>query len=297
MIATSEVLVAASAIQPGQKLNPMLVRWQRWPTSNIDASFITHRQQPSIELAVRNTVARTPIMAGEPLSGSKIVHSDSAGFMAATLGVGMRAVSIPITTESGAGGFILPNDRVDLMMSVQISDNPKRYQARIVLANIRVLAVDQTIKQDQNQKVVLAKTATLELTPAQARAVVRAQSTGMLSLAFLERQQCRGRGCAKSSRRRTGTVSASSGGGPARRQHHSHSLRCRRQRQRKEGLGHAQNYSGHCAFDAWLFRRHGGGRAGETTGRRVAHHHHLDACGRLCAARHAGREQGGDRSA
>jgi len=184
MIATSEVLVAASAIQPGQKLNPMLVRWQRWPTSNIDASFITHRQQPSIELAVRNTVARTPIMAGEPLSGSKIVHSDSAGFMAATLGVGMRAVSIPLTTESGAGGFILPNDRVDLMMSVQISDNPKRYQARIVLANIRVLAVDQTIKQDQNQKVVLAKTATLELTPAQARAVVRAQSTGTLSLAL-----------------------------------------------------------------------------------------------------------------
>jgi len=184
MIATSDVLVAASAIQPGQKLNPMLVRWQRWPTSNIDSSFITHRQQPSILLAVNNTVARAPIMAGEPLSNSKIVHTDSAGFMAATLGPGMRAVSIPITTESGAGGFILPNDRVDLMMSVQISDNPKRFQAQVVLANIRVLAVDQTIKQDQNQKVVLAKTATLELTPAQARAVVRAQSTGMLSLAL-----------------------------------------------------------------------------------------------------------------
>jgi pilus assembly protein CpaB len=184
MIATSEVLVAASVIQPGQKLNPMLVRWQRWPTSNIDASFITHRQQPNIALAVNNTVARAPIMAGEPLSGSKIVHSDTAGFMAATLGAGMRAVSIPITTESGAGGFILPNDRVDLLMSVQVSDNPKRFQARVVLANIRVLAVDQTIKQDQNQKVVLAKTATLELTPAQARAVVRAQSTGMLSLAL-----------------------------------------------------------------------------------------------------------------
>jgi pilus assembly protein CpaB len=184
MIATSDVLVAASAIQPGQKLNPMLVRWQRWPTSNIDSSFITHRQQPNIALAVNNTVARAPLMAGEPLSNSKIVHTDSVGFMAATLGVGMRAVSIPITTESGAGGFILPNDRVDLMLSVQISDNPKRYQAQIVLANVRVLAVDQTIKQDQNQKVVLAKTATLELTPAQARAVVRAQSTGMLSLAL-----------------------------------------------------------------------------------------------------------------
>jgi pilus assembly protein CpaB len=184
MIATSDVLVAASAIQPGQKLNPMLVRWQRWPTSNIDSSFITHRQQPNIERAVKNTVARTPILAGEPLSGSKIVHTDSAGFMAATLGVGMRAVSIPITTESGAGGFILPNDRVDILTSVQVSDNPRRFNGRVVLANVRVLAVDQTIKQDQNQKVVLAKTATLELTPAQARAVIRAQAAGSLSLAL-----------------------------------------------------------------------------------------------------------------
>lgn len=183
-IATSDVLVAASTIQPGQKLNVTMVRWQRWPTSNIDSSFITHRLQPSIELAVAGTVARAPIMTGEPLTAAKIVHSGAAGFMAATLGVGMRAMSIPITTESGAGGFILPNDRVDLMMSVQISDNPKRYNTQVVLSNVRVLAVDQTIKQDRDQKVVLAKTATLELTPAQARAVVRAQSTGMLSLAL-----------------------------------------------------------------------------------------------------------------
>jgi pilus assembly protein CpaB len=70
------------------------------------------------------------------------------------------------------------------MMSVLISDNPKRYNTQVVLANVRVLAVDQTIKQDRDQKVVLAKTATLELTLAQARAVVRAQSSGMLSLAL-----------------------------------------------------------------------------------------------------------------
>jgi pilus assembly protein CpaB len=183
-ISMSDVLVASSAIQPGQRLNNTMVRWQRWPTSNIDASFITHRQHPSVELAVAGTVARAPILAGEPLSESKIVHSASVGFMAATLGPGMRAVSIPITTESGAGGFILPNDRIDLMVSVQISDNPKRYNAQVVLSNVRVLAVDQTIKQDKDQKVVLAKTATLELTPAQARTVVRAQAAGPLSLAL-----------------------------------------------------------------------------------------------------------------
>ncbi|HTP75967.1 MAG TPA: Flp pilus assembly protein CpaB [Rhizomicrobium sp.] len=183
-IATSEVLVASTAIQPGQPLNPSMVRWQRWPTSNIDSSFITHLAQPNSDQVVAGTVARAPIMEGEPLSDTKIVHADAAGFMAATLSPGMRAVSIPITTESGAGGFILPNDRVDLIMSTQISDSPRRFTAQIVLSNVRVLAVDQTIKQDKGQQVVLAKTATLELTPTQARAVVRAQAAGPLSLAL-----------------------------------------------------------------------------------------------------------------
>lgn len=183
-IATGEVLVASSAIQPGQPLNPTMVRWQRWPASNIDSSFITHQAQPNIEQVVTGTVARAPILVGEPLSSTKIVHADAAGFMAATLSPGMRAVSIPITTESGAGGFILPNDRVDLIMSVVVSENPRRYNAQVILTNVRVLAVDQTIKQDKNQQVVLAKTATLELTPAQARSVVRAQATGPLSLAL-----------------------------------------------------------------------------------------------------------------
>jgi len=183
-IETSEVLVAASAIQPGQTLNPLLVRWQKWPKTSIDAGFITHERAPSIARAVTGTVARAPLVAGEPLTSTKIVHSDSVGFMAATLSPGMRAVSIAITTDSGAGGFILPNDRVDVILTQQVSDNPKRYGSKIVLTNVRVLAVDQTIKQDRDQKVVLAKTATLELTPEQARSVTRAQVTGPISLAL-----------------------------------------------------------------------------------------------------------------
>jgi pilus assembly protein CpaB len=183
-IATSEVLVASAAIQPGQALNPTLVHWQKWPKSSVDSGFITHDAEPNIVDAVNGTVARAPIVSGEPLSDTKIVHADAAGFMAATLSPGMRAVSIPITTESGAGGFILPNDRVDLIQTQQISDNPRRFSAKIVLANVRVLAVDQTVKQDRDQKVVLAKTATLELTPDEARAVARAQAGGPLSLAL-----------------------------------------------------------------------------------------------------------------
>jgi len=183
-IAVAQVLVASLPLQPGQPLNPTLVHWQKWPRDNVDASFITQEQAPDLNTALAGTVVRAPMVEGEPLSANKFVHSDAAGFLAATLGPGMRAMSIPITTESGAGGFILPNDRVDIMMTEQVSDSPRRFNAMIVLTNIRVLAMDQTFKQDKDQKVVLAKTATLELTPEQVRIVARAQAAGPLSLSL-----------------------------------------------------------------------------------------------------------------
>jgi pilus assembly protein CpaB len=181
-IPTTDVLVASTPLQPGQPLNPSLVRWQAWPRSAVDSSFITREEAPDLTIALAGTVVRAPIVEGEPLSNTKFVHSDAAGFMAATLTPGNRAISIPVTVESGAGGFILPNDRVDLMMTEQISDSPKRYAAHTVLTNIRVLAVDQTVKQDKDQKTVIAKTATLEVTPSEARIVARAQAAGPITL-------------------------------------------------------------------------------------------------------------------
>jgi pilus assembly protein CpaB len=181
-VPTSEVLVASTALQPGQPLNATLVHWQSWPRSSVDSSFITREETPDLNAALAGTVVRAPIVEGEPLSNTKFVHSDAAGFMAATLTPGKRAVSIPVTVETGAGGFILPNDRVDLMMTEVISDNPKRYSAHIVLGNIRVLAMDQTVKQDKDQKSVIARTATLEVSPAEARTVARAQAAGPITL-------------------------------------------------------------------------------------------------------------------
>jgi pilus assembly protein CpaB len=181
-IPTSEVLVASQALSPGQPLNPTMVHWQKWPRSAVDSSFLTREETPDLNAALAGTVVRAPIVEGEPLSNTKFVHSDAAGFMAATLTPGMRAVSIPITVESGAGGFILPNDRVDLMMTELISDNPRRFAAHLVLTNVRVLAVDQTFKQDKDQKTVLAKTATLEVSPMDARTVARAQAAGPITL-------------------------------------------------------------------------------------------------------------------
>jgi pilus assembly protein CpaB len=96
----------------------------------------------------------------------------------------MRAVSIPINTESGAGGFILPNDRVDVVVTVQVSEQPRVFGARTLLHDVRVLAVDQTYKQDKDQKTVLAKTATLELSPQQTETVDAAAATGTVSLAL-----------------------------------------------------------------------------------------------------------------
>ncbi|MEJ1967532.1 MAG: Flp pilus assembly protein CpaB [Rhizomicrobium sp.] len=183
-IETSDVLVSSQALQPGTSLNATMVHWQKWPRAAVDSSFITREETPSLDAALAGTVLRAPMVQGEPLSNTKFVHSDAAGFMAATLSPGMRAVSIPITTESGAGGFILPNDRVDLLMTQQISDNPKKFLARVVLPNVRVLAMDQTFKQDKDQKVVLAKTATLEVTPQQAETVARAQAAGPLTLSL-----------------------------------------------------------------------------------------------------------------
>lgn len=182
--AMSEVLVASSNLQAGTALTPDLVRWQEWPRGAVDPSFISRDGVADLNDVVRGTVARAPLIAGQPLTTSEIVHAASAGFMAARVDQGMRAVSIGISTESGAGGFILPNDRVDVLVTAQISDSPRRFAAHTLLDDVRVLAVDQTYREDKDQKVVLAKTATLELTPSQAEEVERAQATGTLSLSL-----------------------------------------------------------------------------------------------------------------
>jgi pilus assembly protein CpaB len=171
-------------MQPGQPITPDQVRWQKWPTSAVDSSFIVHSAVASVDEAVKGTVVRMPLVAGQPITNTEIVHANAAGFMAAMLNPGMRAVSITITTESGAGGFILPNDRVDLILTQKYGDNPPRVRARTILGNVRVLAVDQTFKQDKDTKTVIGKTATLELNPAQAEQVERAQSQGPLSLSL-----------------------------------------------------------------------------------------------------------------
>jgi pilus assembly protein CpaB len=180
-IAISNVLVAASNLQPGQALTAGLVRWQKWPRTSVDPGFIQQTSAVSADAAVAGTVARAPILAGEPITFTKIVSSNSSGFMAATLQPGMRAASIPVTIASVAGGFILPNNHVDVILT-EPGNNAKQATSRVVLSGVRVLAIDQTIV--GKGPAPDAKTVTLELSAGQVQTLARAQASGTLSLAL-----------------------------------------------------------------------------------------------------------------
>lgn len=182
--ATSEVLVAAENLQPGTALTASSARWQEWPKSAVDSSFITRDATPDLDHALKGTVVRAPLVAGEPFATTKIVHADAAGFMAAMITPGMRAMSLSMSTENDAGGFILPNDRVDAMVTGSFSGDKNHSVTVTFMRDVRVLAVDQTYKEDKDQKTVLAKTVTLEVTPLQAELVATAQAKGPISLAL-----------------------------------------------------------------------------------------------------------------
>jgi pilus assembly protein CpaB len=180
-VAMSEVLVANVNLTSGQKLLADQVRWDKWPTSAVDSSFITHNVVGSEAEAVKGVVVRSPILQGQPITSNAIVHADAAGFMAAMLSPGMRAVSIVVSPESGAGGFVLPNDRIDVIQTRKVGEAAL---SRTVLSDVRVLAVDQTFAQEKDTKTVVAKTATVEVTPEQAEVLTSAQGGGQLSLAL-----------------------------------------------------------------------------------------------------------------
>ena len=184
VIPMSEVLVASSNLTPGQALSADVVHWQKWPTSAVDSSFITQQSAGTVEAAVKDTVVRAPILSGQPIANTAVVHGQQSGFMAATLSEGMRAFSIPISTDSGAGGFILPNDRVDVILTRKPEGNQSRGFAKTIVSNLRVLAVDQTYRQDKDTRTVVGKTATVEVTPEQGEAIAGAAVTGTLSLAL-----------------------------------------------------------------------------------------------------------------
>jgi pilus assembly protein CpaB len=191
---TIDVLVAKQDILLGQTVGPNELQRQTWPASASSGSLIKRNDRPEAPTQITGSIARSPFIAGEPIREQKLIRANGSGFMAAILPSGMRAVSTEITPETGAGGFILPNDRVDVILSkrergqgpdgVGSSGGPELVSSRVIIANVRVLAIDQAPKEKEGQNSVVGKTATLEVSPADAEVLARARQGGTLSLAL-----------------------------------------------------------------------------------------------------------------
>src|ERR1700687_4200665 len=114
---TVDVLVAKSDIGLGQTVAPEDLQWQTWPAATASSSYRGHSERPDAPPQDAGSITRAPFIAGEPIREPKLVKANGSGFMAAILPTGMRAISTEISPETGAGGFILPNDRVDVILS------------------------------------------------------------------------------------------------------------------------------------------------------------------------------------
>jgi len=186
-VTTMEVLVAGKDIAPGRTLDKDSVRWAPWPNDSVSETYIVKSEDSDLDKTLTGVVVRSPLVEGQPITEASIVHSGSAGFLAATIPPGMRAVSMVVSAETGAGGFILPNDRVDVIFTHDLTGGVgavKIFRSDTILRDVRVLGIDQTSTPAKDQQSVVGKTATLELTPAQAEMVQVSAKVGTLSLAL-----------------------------------------------------------------------------------------------------------------
>jgi len=185
---TVDVLIAKGDIGMGTAVSTEDFQWQAWPAATTGGSYITKKDRPNAIEQLAGSITRGPFTAGEPIRETKLIKANGAsGFMAAILPSGMRAVSTEISPETGAGGFILPNDRVDVILSRRAGSDSRSSRtptSETILANVRVLAIDQTVEEKNGQRVVVGKTATIELTPSQAETLAQSRQLGTLSLAL-----------------------------------------------------------------------------------------------------------------
>ena len=223
----AKVLVAARDLAPGKRLTDADLAWKDWPVDEVNPAFITDGSVPIPQAAAEGeakpagaaaapprgavaavaraatdaatggakseyfgSVVREPILAGEPIVGRKIVRAGDSGYMAAYLEPGMRAMAIRVNVETAAGGFILPGDRVDLVLTRETNlgnmgatdESRSKFTSATVLQNVKVLAIDQSTRAGDDEQAVVGATATLEVGPRDAEALALAKSEGELSL-------------------------------------------------------------------------------------------------------------------
>jgi pilus assembly protein CpaB len=181
----AQVLVARSDIGLGQIATDSSFRWQDWPRTAVSKSFVTQQMRPQAMRDYTGAIARSPIMAGEPITDQKLIKANSGGVLAAILPPGMRAISTKIKEETAVGKLILPNDHVDvILIRRQRSGRGEDHVSDTLFRNVRVLAIGQQIEAKDGKKNSEGTTATLELTPRQSELLALANAMGEISLAL-----------------------------------------------------------------------------------------------------------------
>jgi pilus assembly protein CpaB len=189
-IETVDVLVASNDLAVGAALSGQDMRWQVWPAAAATANFIRRDERPNGIEELTGSFSRQSFSAGEPIRESRLIKGRSSGYMAAILAEGMRAVATDILPQSSAGGFILPNDHVDVILTrrdrhAERVIRMEAFASATVISNARVLAIDQSVEEKAGgSRAIVGRTATLELTPSQAETFMRAKHMGTISLAL-----------------------------------------------------------------------------------------------------------------
>jgi pilus assembly protein CpaB len=185
-----EVLVATRALPVGTIIDAEALRYQRWPDSLTQPAYFIKGQNPINPQDLIGTVVRNEIAAGQPITQGSLIKPGDRGFLAAALGPGMRAITVPVSVTSGVAGFIFPGDRVDIVLTQEVSgggEGPALKASETVFRNVRVLATDQRMSaqgQDGKPEIKNFSTVTLEATPKMAEKIAVAQTIGQLSLAL-----------------------------------------------------------------------------------------------------------------
>lgn len=182
VVISKSVLVAVKDIPMGKKVRASDFTWREWPENNISHGLITRSDDSEANNRFVGMIARGNIFSGEPIRAERLINTDK-GYMAAILPKGKLAIAVKVEQETSAGGFILPGDKVDVILTREIDD--ENLVADTILQNIRVLAIDSTTAGEKETKNLSPKrTATLELNSDQSEIIVQAQQIGKIALAL-----------------------------------------------------------------------------------------------------------------
>jgi pilus assembly protein CpaB len=179
----TKILVATHGLPAGQFLQPNDLEWQPWPDEGMNSSYIAEGSRPIGDIA--GSVVRAAISSGEPVTDDRLIKKGDRGFLSAIMGPGTRAVTVQLQQNAGLGGLVLPGDHVDVVLTAVIpgsgSGDPEHRASETVLEDIRVLAIDQKMS-DMSNETIMARSATLEVTPKQAEIIALVSDMGKLSL-------------------------------------------------------------------------------------------------------------------